>query len=225
MEVLERIPTDLDESEIAQKLHIQRTGNRDEFQTLLKAARTWIDGKALYKVSYIEEKLADGVVIDGNFFRSRVLRRNLGDVGRVFPYVVSLGSTFEERAGEADDVLEKYYLDRIGNIALVKARHHVENHLKTRFALDGLSFMSPGSLNDWPIEEQKPLFALLGDVEALIGVKLSESLLMVPRKSVSGIYFPTKVTFFNCQLCPRLNCEGRKAKYDEELARDYGLVE
>jgi hypothetical protein len=84
--------------------------------------------------------------------------------------------------------------------------------------------MSPGSLEDWPIEQQRPLFSLLGNVEASIGVKLNKSLLMIPRKSVSGVYFPNEVTFYNCQLCPRERCEGRKAPYTEELAREYGIL-
>jgi cobalamin-dependent methionine synthase I len=37
--------------------------------------------------------------------------------------------------------------------------------------------------------EQKKLFALFGDVEGDIGVKLSDSNIMYPGKSVSGIYF------------------------------------
>ena len=85
--------------------------------------------------------------------------------------------------------------------------------------------MSPGSLADWPIEEQRPLFNILGDVDAAIGVKLSESLLMIPNKSLSGMYFPTEVRFFNCQLCPREQCPGRKAKYSEKMAKEYGILE
>ena len=83
--------------------------------------------------------------------------------------------------------------------------------------------MSPGSLEDWPIEQQAPLFEMLGDVEDLIGVKLNDSLLMLPAKSISGIYFPTEVSFFSCQLCPRERCESRKATYDPKLAEEYGL--
>lgn len=84
--------------------------------------------------------------------------------------------------------------------------------------------MSPGSLADWPIEEERPLFSILKGVEVSIGVKLTENLLMIPRKSVSGIYFPTEVTFYSCQLCPRQPCEGRKAQYNEDMAREYGIL-
>ena len=84
--------------------------------------------------------------------------------------------------------------------------------------------MSPGSLPDWPIEEQKKLFALLGDVQGVLGVRLNESLLMLPRKSVSGLFFPTEISFYSCQLCPRSNCEARKAAYNEDKAKEYGVL-
>jgi hypothetical protein len=50
-------------------------------------------------------------------------------------------------------------------------------------------------------------------------------MLMLPAKSESGIFFPSETTFLNCQLCPRQNCEGRKAAFDLKMARDYGLAD
>ncbi len=81
--------------------------------------------------------------------------------------------------------------------------------------------MNPGSLEDWPITQQKQLFSIFGNVEDLIGVKLTDSFLMIPRKSVSGIYFPTEVMFYSCQLCQRKNCEERQAPYDKSLEDKY----
>ena len=73
--------------------------------------------------------------------------------------------------------------------------------------------MSPGSLEDWPITEQTKLFSIFGDTERLIGVRLTDSMLMVPRKSISGILFPSEEGFTSCQLCDRERCPGRKAPY------------
>ena len=80
-----------------------------------------------------------------------------------------------------------------------------------------LSRMNPGSLPDWPLSEQKPLFAVLGEGPAKIGVQLKDSFLMVPVKTVSGIFFPAEEKFESCQLCPREKCPGRRAPYDPEL--------
>ncbi len=153
-----------------------------------------------------------------------MLSRNLESVGRVFPFVLTLGAALDEKIEASSDMLDKYLLDGIGNIALRDARRQLEGHLRATFALEKISCMAPGSLEDWPIEEQKNLFSLLPDAESAVGVRLTESFLMIPRKSVSGIYFPSEVTFFSCQLCPRERCEGRKARYDENKAREYGVT-
>jgi len=98
---------------------------------------------------------------------------------------------------------------------------YIQNRLIEHYALDKMSRMSPGSLESWPIAQQKEFFSLFGDTEELIGVRLTESCIMVPLKSVSGIYFPTEISFESCQLCPRERCIGRRALYDPELVKKY----
>ncbi len=70
---------------------------------------------------------------------------------------------------------------------------------------------------DWPIQQQVPLFKLLGETESTVGVKLTDSLLMVPTKSVSGIRFGAETSFESCMLCPRPVCQNRRAPYDAAL--------
>jgi hypothetical protein len=224
METLEHIPVSLDLGEIKRRLHMESSGDWGQAQSLVEAAQSLILASAVYKVCYIEAKLEDAIVIDGIRLKSKVLRKNLDDVGRVFPYVVTIGNKLEEEARSCNDLLKQYYLDTIGNVALVTARRYLEDLFRSRYALDGMSCMSPGSLEDWPIEEQRPLFSILGDVEGSIGVRLNQSLLMIPGKSLSGIYFPTEIPFYSCQLCPRKSCPSRKASYDERLAREYGIL-
>lgn len=73
------------------------------------------------------------------------------------------------------------------------------------------------SLADWPLPEQRPVFSILGDVTEAIGVRLTDSFLMIPHKSVSGIQFSTVETFESCQLCGREVCPARRAPYDRDL--------
>ena len=225
MENLQHIPVSLDLGEIKRRLHMERAGDLNQVQTLVEIAQPLISARAVYRVCYIEKKLGDAVLIDGIRLKSRVLRKNLENVERVFPYVVTIGDKLETEARSYKDLLKQYYLDTIGNVALVAARRYLEDQFRSRYALDGMSSMSPGSLKDWPIEEQGLLFSILGDVEASIGVRLSLSLLMIPSKSLSGIYFPTEIPFYSCQLCSRKRCPSRKARYDETLAREYGILE
>jgi len=217
-----KIPINLSVEEAKSKL---RGADWQQIQNLLEVAHPLISAQTVYEVCTIDEKFEDSVVIDGIHFCSQVLRKNLDGVEKVFPYIVTIGSRLEEEARKCTDMLEQYYLDMIGNIALTKARKHLEDHLQSFFEFSCLSYMSPGSLPDWPIEEQKPLFSLLKGGEDSIGVRLTESLLMIPRKTVSGIYFPSEVTFYSCQVCQREKCEGRKAKFNEDLARQYKIKE
>jgi hypothetical protein len=221
MEILGPFPIALNVDMVQTKL---RAPERESVARLTQEAIALTEARAAVAAAYIEEKADDQVVVGGQRFTSRVLRRNLEDIGRVFPAVITIGSRLEERVVQSPDLLIQYYLDMIGNLILAEARAQLVQSLCRRFAIDTLSWMSPGSLEDWPIEEQRPLFDLLGDAPTTIGVQLTESLLMLPRKSVSGIFFASASTFFSCRLCPRERCDHRKARYDEAAARDYGIL-
>jgi hypothetical protein len=223
MPILDNINVTISPDELSKRLHMDKDRSLDGIQPVIDVAAKLISPRAFYDVRYIDEKLEDAVIIDGRRFKSRVLRKNLDRVERVFPFVITIGPKLGEKQSASTDLLENYYLDIIGNVALDSARRHLKRHLKSTFGVEKISFMSPGSLTDWPIAQQAPLFALLGNVEAAIGVELNDSLLMLPAKSISGIYFPTEVSFFSCQLCPRQGCESRKAKYDATLAKEYGI--
>jgi hypothetical protein len=221
--ILDDIAIELDFDAVRRRLHLKRDEDIRSARQVVESAQPLIEPEVLYKVAYIEEKLGEDVIVEGVRFSSQVLRKNLDQTGRVFPFVITIGNRFGEKLESCNDLLEKFYLDTIGNVALNQLRKALNDHIKKTYALKKTAFMAPGSLPNWPIEQQKQLFELLGHVEESIGVKLTESLLMLPAKSVSGIYFPTETSFFSCQLCPRERCESRKAKYNEKLAREYGI--
>ncbi|MGD8212289.1 MAG: vitamin B12 dependent-methionine synthase activation domain-containing protein [Desulfobacterales bacterium] len=223
MAILDRITVNLNLDKVRKKLHMKPESDVNQVRSLIDTVQQLIEPKAIYNVSYIDEKLEDSVVVGGLTLKSGVLRKNLDRVERFFPYVMTLGRKLGEKQNTCSDLIENYYLDCIGNLALTLVQKQLKKHLQSKFALEKLSSMAPGSLSDWPIEEQEPLFGLLGDVEASIGVRLTRNLLMMPAKSISGLYFPTEVSFYSCQLCPRKRCESRKAKYNEALAGKYGI--
>ena len=223
MAILENIKVSLPLDMVGRRLHIRPGSDLSQVRNLVDTVQQLIEPRAIYNVSYIEEKSEDSVIVGGVRLSSRVLRKNLDRVERIFPYVITLGSKLGEKQTACSDLLENYYLDCIGNLALTSVRKQLKKHLQSKFVLEKMSSMAPGSLSDWPIEEQGPLFQLVGDVQASIGVRLTQSLLMIPAKSISGFYFPTEVSFYSCQLCPRKRCESRKAKYDETLVGEYGI--
>ena len=223
MPILDNIQINIDLEAARRRLHLKRESDLKALQELAAAVQPLIEPRVLFKSCFIEEKLADGIIVEGLNFNSKVLRKNLDKIERIFPFVITIGSKFSANLDACSDLLEKFYLDVIGNVALNQVRLELKDRLSAEYAIEKTAFMAPGSLPDWPIDEQKPLFKLLGDVEAAIGVRLTQSFLMLPAKSVSGIYFPTETTFFSCQLCPREHCDSRKAGYDEKLAREYGI--
>ena len=119
--------------------------------------------------------------------------------------------------------MKQYYLETIADLALGAAAESLKEHIRSVFGLKKLGLMDPGSLEDWPLAEQSPLFKLLGDTEGRLGVRLTDSLLMMPRKSISGILFPSEESFMSCRLCPRIPCHGRRADYEPGLRRSFGL--
>ncbi len=223
MHILEKIPMALPFGEIRRQLHLKRDARWDEVKILIETVLPDIQAKAVYRVCYVDEKQDHGMDIEGQRLTSRVLAKNLAAVERVFPFVVTIGSRYLDQMDAQKDLVVKYYLDVIGNIALSSARKFLEQSLQSGYGLEGMSFMSPGSLTDWPLEEQRPLFALFGDGETPIGVSLNSSCLMIPAKSISGIYFPTEVPFISCQLCDRKDCPGRKAVYDPKIKAQFGV--
>lgn len=222
--VLDDIPLQLNLDKIIKELRLTRKeGASTNARKLMEEAESLIRARAVYRVSYIDKKGKDTVEISGITFSSRVLRINLEKVERVFSYIITIGKELEDKASKSDDLLKQFYLETIGDMALYSSMQHLEKHLKSQYGLDKLANMNPGSLEDWPITEQKLLFSLFQDMEGQIGVKLTENMLMIPRKSISGIYFPTEVNFFSCQLCPRERCQARKAPYDKSLREKYRL--
>jgi hypothetical protein len=222
MEVIDRIPVALDPAAVAKRLrHNPARASSVNLDELLGQARSLIHLRAVYEISYTGAKGEDTVEVAGVTFRSRVLRRNLDQAQKVFPFIMTAGPALEAAAASAGDLLKQYYLEEMANIALENGAAGLADRLKARWGFPGLASMDPGSLEDWPITEQPKLFSIFGDTERLMGVRLTDSMLMLPRKSISGIFFPSEEGFMSCQLCERTACPARRAPYDEKLAATY----
>lgn len=219
MEVLTNIRVDLGAETVLPRLRVSPEGpEAPEAERLLAQARETANPKGIYEVCYVGQKSTDAVELGGVVFTSRVLRVNLAEAHRVFPYIATCGVELDELEREVDgDPLRQYWLDEIRILALRAASAAVRERIEERYRPGEMSAMSPGSLEDWPISQQRELFSVFGDVEAKIGVRLTDSSLMVPLKSLSGVYFPTELRFESCRLCPRESCPGRRAPYDPHL--------
>ena len=216
--VLEMAPFQIDREQLKKTLHIKEgSGMGEKVEALAREAEAAGKPKICYGVAHVESRGEDHLVIEGVTFTSRILRINLEKVFRVFPYVGTCGLELEEWSKSFDGILEKYWADTIKQMAVRFTVRYLQDHLTERFRPGLMSRMNPGSLPDWPLSEQRPLFSLLGENPRKMGVELMESFLMTPVKSVSGMWFSTEERFESCQLCQRENCPGRRAPYDSSL--------
>jgi len=216
--LLNRIPFSPDVSALLDHLHLRpNSAYAVEFQSLLAQAQKIARPKALVRVAYVAARGADSVRLDDVTLTSRILAVNLAQAERAFPFLATCGRELQTWAEGMDDMLRRFWADAIQESALRAALEAVESHVSAAFSPGHLSAMNPGSLEDWPLTQQQELFAFFPDHPSQIGIELTPSFLMIPTKSVSGLFFPTETTFENCMLCNRPNCPNRHAPYDPAL--------
>jgi len=224
--MIERISVLLDRVEVAARLRFDPAkAAMDDLDRLIALAQGLIDPRSVYAVAFVGARGEGSVEVAGVMFQSPLLRRILEASNKVFPYIITVGLELERAAAAQGDLLRQYYLEEMANIALENAAAGLAARLEEQYRLGPLSSLSPGSLEDWPITEQTKLFSLLGDTERLVGVRLTDSTLMVPRKSVSGILFPSEEGFVACQLCDREHCPGRKAPWQKQRIDNLGSID
>ncbi len=182
------------------------------FREMIEEAARIARPKVIFRRTEVESIDEQGIVIGGIRLNGPLLHRNLRDTGQVIPFVATCGREVNKWATQFSDLLESYWADEIKNQALLAALGSFHEVLESLEEIHHAT-MNPGSLPSWPIEQQGSLFRVLGDVEGAIGVSLTESFLMIPNKSVSGIAFPSQVGWQSCLLCGRPNCPNRRAEY------------
>jgi len=214
------IPFQLDLDRLMEKQKIRPgRGAAHEFTELVESVQAVACPKVLFTTAYVQERGENTVTINGQTFVSSAMRANLAEVERVFPYICTCGTEVDAIPLEPGDFVRKAWLYYL-KLELLSFCHPVLMRvLKEQYQVEKLASMNPGSgdASLWPIQQQTGLFALFGDVQSLVGVRLTESYLMVPEASVSGILFETAHDYQNCQLCQRENCPNRRALFDPVL--------
>ena len=214
------IPFDLNTSLLIDQFGVQPSIDRaKEFEDLIEEVKQIAKPKALYKVSFIEEKGEDTVTFDGVTFTSRALRKNVDTIERVFPFIVTGGAEIDAIEIGQDDSEKQNWLSCIKGTLVMASIQFLIEHITKTYRVSKLSFMGPGQGDPpvWPYEQLRELYSICGDVERLIGVRLTESLLMIPSASAAAILFPAEVDFQGCQLCHNETCSFRQAPFDKEL--------
>ena len=202
--------------EIAKALRVSED-DYDEFSDIFDKIVPLLDPRIYYGIEEVSSNDGHNVVIGDQTFVSRILSVNLKDAKKVYPYVATSGRAAYDKAESYTDSLYKFWAHGICEIALRKLFEASFEQIKARLGVSALNAMNPGSLADFPISQQKPLFDLLKNVEEEAGVTLTPTFLMVPIKSGSGIWYESDKHYANCMMCPRVSCPNRRAPYDADM--------
>ncbi|MCD8350338.1 MAG: hypothetical protein LUC93_06985 [Planctomycetaceae bacterium] len=158
------------------------------------------------------------VVLNGVEFSSTLLAGHLKDQTEAWAHLATCGQELYDAVQAIPDPFERYWGDEILETALAQARAAMLQHLEKEHHIGKIGSMGPGSLIEWPISQQEPLFRLLAEGVEFTGIELTKTMLMLPNKSVSGIIFKSEKGWESCVLCPRQKCPNRRAKYDPDFA-------
>ncbi|MEE8471151.1 MAG: vitamin B12 dependent-methionine synthase activation domain-containing protein [Dehalococcoidia bacterium] len=185
----------------------------------MENARSFIDPSYSYVIRNVKQVRQSYVLVDGPIvFQSVVIARLLRECSKVAVLVATIGSRLEEKVRQlARDglMLQASVLDAVGSEAVEKVADLVQCAIEERANAEGLVSgrrFCPGYC-DWDISQQPMVFrAVKGDS---IGVHLTESCLMIPQKSISGIVgiglSDGNLKDYNpCKACSKTDCLGRR---------------
>ncbi len=170
-----------------------------------------------YVVRDIELAQGTSVLLeDGVIFESGVIAQLLEKANKVAVFMLTIGKYIEDTVAQLARgglVLQAAVLDAIGSDAVERLADSVESQISEVAHNQGLTIsrrFSPGYC-DWDVSQQKIVFrAMKGDYA---GIHLTESCLMIPRKSISGIIAigTDSVENYNpCKTCDKHDCVGRR---------------
>ncbi len=174
---------------------------------------------AIVRVEAIENELPHEITIPGiTFHPGKIIGKMLRHSESYALFLVTAGPEPEKLARKLLDegnYLEGYIVDLVASSIVESAADYLEEQVRIMAKEQGMQISkrySPGYC-DWNVAEQEKLFRLFP--AKCCGISLSESSLMNPVKSASGIIgLGSHVTYrdYTCEICPMLNCQFRKTK-------------
>jgi hypothetical protein len=149
---------------------------------------------------------------DREFFTDKIITASFREAEKVILFLFTAGIEYELRAREQlhhGDQIKGYITDVLGSIivelAVEKMCLELKNDMK-RSCLLLTNPYSPGYCG-WPVSDQSKLFSFFPD--GFAGITLSQSSLMQPIKSVSGMIGAGKKArkrAYQCEICDHTTC-------------------
>lgn len=139
-------------------------------------------------------------------------------------FTATIGPAFDEwchQLRKEGDMVKPFVADALGSVLAEATASRLMMQLADDMEAQGLyisNSYSPGYC-DWFLLEQKKLFSLIPD--NVTGITLTDSCLMLPIKSVSGIVGigeQMKKRAYSCEICRMITCVKNKKKQSAEMA-------
>jgi len=181
-----------------------------------------IKGCLLISENFALDKTGSFVFEGVNFNVGKKIARQLRNAEGGALFICTAGAGIGERSKQLmaeGDLMEGYLLDVIGSVTVEAAIDKIQDSFESELMVMGYKMAnrySPGFCG-WDLSEQKQFFSLFPENQC--GIKISDTCLMDPVKSVSGVIcFGTSVKklVYECQMCELETCVFRKirmAKY------------
>ena len=170
-------------------------------------------------VEALEPSGKEYISIPGTTFNSgKIIHKMLLHSANYALFIVSAGPGPEKLARSLmseGKYLEGYIADLVASALVDSAADQIQEQVRNFAQKQGVKITnrySPGYCS-WNVVEQQKLFSLFP--EGCCGISLSESSLMSPVKSISGIIgLGTEVKYrdYTCEICPMRDCTFRKQK-------------
>ena len=147
------------------------------------------------------------VLTNGGYLQGDLIREHLATAQKIAVIVVTIGEKLENLAYQVmpEDATFGLALDGLGTAAVDRLSNLVTVKIEQEAASKGLQTslpISPGLIG-WPTDKgQSQIFKLVDSSK--IGIKLTESMMMIPVKSVSvviGLGKDMEVTENMCEYC------------------------
>jgi hypothetical protein len=153
------------------------------------------------------------ILVDGTEFEvGKTIAKELRNASSVAFFICTAGEGISRRSQDllmGDDPVLGYVFDLLGSMIVESAADKLQLEIQRIALSEGLQITnrySPGYCK-WNVADQHKLFSFFP--ENCCGIKLTDSALMYPIKSVSGIIgIGTDVSFreYTCNLCNQVDC-------------------
>ncbi len=211
----------IDISEVLRYLGYKNSGADTQLISLIKNISDDIMTNSICKVCF--EKFPVNFELNGKIdlgfmkLSSESLKKNLKNCTHIYVFAATIGLYTDKLIQKYSKVTpSKSLIAQATGTTLIEEWCNIfcselneeeiknGNHLRPRF--------SPG-YGDFPLESQKEIFSVL-DCTRRAGISLTDSFLMIPSKSVSGIIGISKIKTDcesgGCESCKKLNCNFRR---------------